>query len=167
MKPKIKLDFLKNHPSHLPAIARWCAAEWPQYYDDGSYQSAYQYHLTTQQERVIPSGMLALSDDSLLGTISLLEEDMSIRPQYGPWLGCLYVDPQYRGRNVARSLINFATEHARSIGLEELYAWSHTMGAFIQRLGWQEIERVDFLGAKATILRYDLHADARDRILRR
>jgi len=153
MEPEIKLDFLRNHPYHLPVIARWCASEWPEYYNDGCYESACQYHLTTLQYNTIPCGMLALSGDLPIGTISLLEEDMSIRPQYGPWLGCLYVDRQYRGRGVAHSLINFATEHARSIRLKELYAWTHQMGAFMQRLEWQEIERVDFLGAEAVILK--------------
>jgi len=167
MEPEIKVDLLKNHPAHLPTIARWCAAEWPEYYNGGNFESAHQYHLTTLQDSTIPCGMVALSGDRLIGTISLLEEDMSIRPQYAPWLGCLYVDPHYRGRAVAQSLINFATELAKVIGLTELYAWTHKMASFMERLEWAEIERVDFLGDEAVILRRDLCSGAKDRIGRR
>jgi len=152
---KVKVAFLKEHPHFLPLVARWCAAEWPSYYDQGSYQAAFEYHLTTLQTDSVPCGFVASEGGKLMGTISLLEEDMSIRPQYTPWLGCLYVDPAYRDRHgtVAKELTAFAEQHAFKLNIGDLYAWSHTLANHMKHIGWEEIERVNFLGGEAVILR--------------
>jgi len=125
----VKVVFLKDYPQFLPLVAKWCAAEWPSYYDQGSYQAAYEYHFTTLQIDAVPCGFVAMDGGELMGTISLLEEDMSIRPQYTPWLGCLYVDPPYRDWHgtVAKGLYDFAEQHVKQLGVKELYAWSHSL----------------------------------------
>ncbi len=148
----MQIDLLARHPQHLPQVAQWCAQSWPDYYSNGDIEVAKRFHSRTLRTDRVPLGLIALDGERLIGTVTLLEEDMDIRPIYTPWLGCLYVDPEYRGQSVAQALINAAVNNAADIGVPCLFVWSEMLGPAFARRGWQVLERVQFRGKEVAIL---------------
>lgn len=62
-------------------------------------------------------------------------------------LGIVAVDPEQNGRGLGRKLINFATEHARALGVREMRLRTHVLMPqnvdLYEHLGWHETGRDD------------------------
>jgi hypothetical protein len=66
----IEIDYLANHPELVPTIAKWCCDEWPWYYQNGTYEVAYEYQARTATLASIPCALVALDAGVLVGTIA-------------------------------------------------------------------------------------------------
>ncbi|MFY7997867.1 MAG: arsenic resistance N-acetyltransferase ArsN2 [Candidatus Kapaibacteriota bacterium] len=51
------------------------------------------------------------------------------------------VKPEYRGKQIATQLYHAAEEHACSMGMREVYAFTTTIEPWLTRLGFERIER--------------------------
>lgn len=146
------IDYLVNHPTYVTQVAEWCCREWPWYYENGDMVAAQKYHLNTD---LIPCALVALEGDKLAGTISIIEEDMDVRPNLSPWLGCLFVAPSFRGQGVASALIDEGASVAKRLGLKKMFAWTESLDRLLARKGWDFRETVDYEGRIASIYRCD------------
>ncbi len=142
---------LADVPEFLPQIARWNNEEWPSYYD-GEFDKALEYHRQTMTKNTVPTCFAAVEGSTLAGTVSLLLHDMEIRAGYSPWLGSLYVSEQYRGRGLARQLIQHCMAAAARQKVESLYVWTRELRPLFESLGWDHLESVEFLDEQVDIL---------------
>ncbi len=62
----------------------------------------------------------------------------------GPWLGGLFVLPEFRGRAIARNLIETLADEAGKRGYTEVYAGTKNLGRFLRTLGWTFQEMIGF-----------------------
>lgn len=148
---QITIDLLANHPQLIEAVARCCNAEWPWYYSNGSIDAALNYHSRTATRCGVPCALVALEGQSLLGTIAILEEDMDVRGHLSPWLGCLYVFPQFRGKGIASALIEAGVSLAKKQQIGTLYAWTEVLNAALAERGWSFVERLRYQGRDVEI----------------
>ncbi len=153
---EIQITYLADHPQHLRQVALWNNTEWPEYYE-GNLDQAILYHTATMTRKEVPCALVALAGNVLAGTVTLLKEDMNIRPNLTPWLGSLYVDSSFRGKGLARKLITACTEEAAAIGIKRLYVWTKELRSLFESEGWKFLEAVDFLGARVDILSLDFN----------
>lgn len=144
---------LADYPHFLQQIALWNLEEWPSYYD-GALDRAIEYHANTLTRGTIPTCLVAVENSVLAGTVSLVMDDMDIRPKLSPWLASLYVAPQFRGRGVARQLIRTCMAEAISIEVSKLYVWTKELRRLFESLSWSQVESVTFLGAQVDVLVY-------------
>jgi GNAT superfamily N-acetyltransferase len=101
---------------------------------------------------------LAVDRGELVGMVSLKFHDMDTRPNLDPWLGGLFVRPEWRNRGVGTMLMQRATEEARRLNVPKLYLWTHTAERLYHKLGWQVVERTDYFGKEAVVMQIDLRA---------
>jgi GNAT superfamily N-acetyltransferase len=82
------------------------------------------------------------SSDVVVGFVHL----GPVRPEPGELIeGCelwgIYVDPEYQGQGLGRSLMRAAVEHFRSIGCETAYLWvwrdNLSTRRFYESVGWE------------------------------
>ena len=76
-----------------------------------------------------------------LGGACLAAADLPERPDLGPWLACVLVEPEARGRGLAAQLIEAICAHASSLGIPRLYLHTHDQSAYYAKRGWQVLER--------------------------
>lgn len=129
---------------HLP---QWQAAHpgWTQ----GDWETEFRRHLGT-----FPCTLLALDEnDELLGSASLLEDDMNGATDYTPWLANVLVLPAARGSGVGGKLITAIEERAKTLGIAALHLFTEDQQALYQRRGWQEIHFLDFEGKDVSLMR--------------
>lgn len=148
----VKINYLADHPQHLPELAGWLYAEWGQ--EAGSIQDK----LATLKQRLnkdcLPLALVAVQGETLLGTASLRRQEVDIRPQYEVWLSTVYVHPPYRRRGIGEMLVRTATELAGRLGIPAVYLYTRQPAneAWYARLGWEPVERPIYLGRPAVIM---------------
>jgi GNAT superfamily N-acetyltransferase len=98
----------------------------------------------------------------LLGMVSLKFHDMDTRPDLDPWLGGLFVLPEWRNRGVGTLLMHRAVEEARKLNISRLYLWTPSAERLYAKLGWQVIERTNYFGKEAVVMQRNLTADYTD-----
>ena len=90
----------------------------------------------------LPQTFVALIDGEPAGMYQLsMSDNLNSRPDLYPWLINVYVDEKFRGRNVARELMNTVKENAKELGLTELYLYTKHIGLY-EKFGWKFIEEV-------------------------
>ena len=152
--PEIRIDYLANHPHLADELARWSWNEWRSIYDERG--QTFQHALKNYRERTnfdcLPLALVALNGDELIGTVSLKFHDLDTRPDIDPWLGGVYVAPDWRGCGVASLLVQRAVEVATELGLTKLYLWTSSAEGLYEKLGWQVVERSAYCGKNIVIM---------------
>ena len=99
-QPNMKVAYLADCPGFLQTVAEWHVSEWPECYRGGNLNTAIkELRLSLNRDR-LPMTLVATVNSELLGSVSLVECDLPIRPDLGPWLTTLYVPPTQRGHGI-------------------------------------------------------------------
>lgn len=129
---------LSGAPELAERAARWFARKW------GIPEEAYRRSMAQalRAEAGVPQWYAVLAEDgSIIAGAGVIENDFHDRPDLSPNLCALYVEEPFRGRGIARALLDFArTEMARA-GISRLYlVTDHTR--FYERCGWEFLAMV-------------------------
>ena len=158
MPPNIAIDYLANCPDLVDALARLSWNEWQEIYlqrkqtlDDSV--KTYRKRMNTDR---LPLTLVGLQASELVGMVSLKFHDMDTRPDLDPWLGGLFVLPEWRNRGVGTILMHRATQEAHRLNVPRLYLWTHSAERLYHRLGWQVVERTNYFGREAAVMQIDL-----------
>lgn len=149
----IQVDFLKNHPHAIPALANiWhevLGKVWMPEIRIEEIESLYYEELN----RDMPLTYIALDGEIPVGS-STLELNGGIRPDLGPWIGDLVVDPKYQKQGIGKMLIGVTIEKAKELGFEKLYlfAFDPTIPEYYQGLGWKKIGMNEFKSHPVTVM---------------
>jgi N-acetylglutamate synthase-like GNAT family acetyltransferase len=89
----------------------------------------------------IPFALVAHRDETFMGTASVITSDLDERPQYSPWVAAVWVEPQYRMREVGTVLVTQAADRAFAFNIRRLYLCAtRERQRFYTRQGWTLIE---------------------------
>jgi len=158
--PDIVIDYLANRPELVDELARLSWKEWQEVYE--RREQTLKHCLKNYRERMntdrLPVTLVALQASELVGMVSLKFHDMDTRPDLDPWLGGLLVLPEWRNRGVGTMLMHRATEEARRLNVPHLYLWTHTAEGLYHKLGWQVVERTNYFGKEAVVMKMDLRS---------
>jgi GNAT superfamily N-acetyltransferase len=92
----------------------------------------------------LPTALVAYEGDQVIGTCALKPQDLDIRQQLSPWLGGMFVLPEYRGRGLGALLVSKTVAEARKLGLAQLYLWTPASERLYARHGWAVVERTRY-----------------------
>jgi N-acetylglutamate synthase-like GNAT family acetyltransferase len=135
----MQLEYLADHISHLPQLAKWHHAQFG-YLNPANTVERYVERLTASlQGSDLPTTFVALRDDTLLGSASLVRQTIT-HPHLSPWLSSVYVDPQYRGGGIASALVGRVERAAAEMGLQKIYLFTPGSEKLYARLGWELME---------------------------
>lgn len=147
----IRFQFVSpEHIADIDLIAGWYASEWeiPQ-------------EKSIEKLRQLPSGdhqfqVLMLLNDvpvasgGVYNHVGILDKVPHLNA-HKHWMALVYTLPEFRQRGYGVMLCNFLEEHARILGLKELYLFTHTAESLYRRLFWQPTERIR-MGAKEIVV---------------
>ena len=128
--------YLADCVEAIPQLAAWFRAEWS---DEIGGDAESGFHRCTNRTE-IPIGLVAVDGGSPIGTVQLLSTSVDSHSHLEPWIGGLYVEPQWRHRGVASRLIDAALETAGSIGVTRVYIGVTAARDFYERSGWRYLE---------------------------
>ena len=154
-----RFEYLADHPEHLPTLARWHHQEWGGQVRDWPVEVAQAELASHRQRSAIPTTIIALEGEILLGSASLLVEDMPDFPPLAPWLASVYLIPERRGRGLGTALVRRVIAEARRLGVGRLYLFSTGAVPFYVARGWQPWGPAMAAGIPGQILYFDLTPD--------
>ena len=153
-KIMIKIDLLKNHPDAIPALAHiwhdvlgriWVPELTIQEIESLTYDELGHPDETTS--------FVALCDEIPVGfcTFKLKEE---FRPDLGPWLADVVVDPKYQKQGIGKMLVDVAVRCAKERGFKKLYLFTFdpTIPSYYESIGWRKIGMDEFRSNPITVM---------------
>lgn len=97
------------------------------------YQDCILHSCQTTDE--IPRFYVALQNGSIIGTYALIRNDINSRQDLYPWLACLYVNPEHRGKRIGSYLLEHAIQETYKKGYKKLYLATDLEG-YYEKYGW-------------------------------
>lgn len=149
----MQIRFLAEVPGHAPTLAGWHHAQWGHLYSDWTYDAALAELTDHATRRGLPTTLVALQGEALLGSVSLVDEDArELKDQGDAWLASLYVVPEARGRGLGQQLVRALVAFAKQQGLGRLWLFTPEHAAFYAQLGWRECGRAQLHGVDVTLM---------------
>lgn len=153
----IKIDFLKNHSEVIPELSKiWhevLGKIWMPEIGIDEIVSLYYDELNLD----MPLTYVALCGEVPVGSCTLQLSD-EVRPDLGPWIESLVVDPKYQKQGIGKMLLDVTVEKAKEIGHEKLYLFAFDLAipAYYQRFGWKKIGIAEFKSHPVTLMEIGL-----------
>ncbi|MBW2622178.1 MAG: GNAT family N-acetyltransferase [Deltaproteobacteria bacterium] len=145
----IRVGYLPDNKTTISTLAAWHNGMWPH----GSIEYR-KMHLRSQVgSRDIPTTFVAMSGKTLLGSASLVRQDLKVRPQLSPWMATVFVAPKYRKYGVGSALVKQVVQEAGRLNKEALYLFTPDKEKFYLALGWSVIERIFYRGEQQSIMK--------------
>jgi len=152
----MKIFNLKDRPHHLMTLATWHHAEWSYLNPERSFEERVEEMREELEGKLIPATFVAEDEEgNLLGSASLLAQDMSSHPELTPWLASVYVNADHRGKGIGSTLVRQVMKHALDNGIHRLYLYTPDQEQLYARLGWQLLSREPYNGTPVTIMQLD------------
>ncbi len=153
----VKIDLLKNHPEVIPELSSiWhegLGKIWMPEIGIDEIESLYYEELNQD----MPLTYVALDGSSSVGSCTLQLND-EVRPDLGPWIESLVVDPKYQKKGIGKMLLDVTVEKAKELGFEKLYlfAFDPTIPEYYERFGWKKIGMDKFKSHRVTLMEIGL-----------
>jgi N-acetylglutamate synthase-like GNAT family acetyltransferase len=150
----MKIEYLADHPEVLPTLAQWQHDEWG-YLRLGDSVEARSARLQSYSQRDgVPLTVVALENGELVGSASLVRNDMETRPELTPWLAGVFVAPEYRRRGVGAELVSRVMGEAAAQKIPLLYLYTVHSESFYANLGWSLQEHTPYRHQNVVIMTY-------------
>src|SRR5471032_2208245 len=129
------LDWLAHHLHHSNTFAGWIHQ---QFHYEYALQPLAEWQLEFAEGQTDGNWrcLVALDGAQLLGGAALARNDLAHRPDLGPWLACVFVTPEARGKGLAERLIEGICEEAKTRGVARIYLHTQDQSAYYAKRGW-------------------------------
>lgn len=148
----MKITSLGRHPEYISTLAALHLPQWQAAHPGWAlkdWENEFRRHLGD-----FPCTLLALNaKNDLLGSASLLEDDMNGATDYTPWLANVLVLPAARGSGVGGKLIQAIEEKAAALSFPALHLFTEDQQAIYLRRGWKLLEEKIFEGNPVSLMR--------------
>lgn len=89
-----------------------------------------------------PFTLVARTGEQFIGTVTAIQSDIAARPDLGPCIAALWVEPEMRGRNVGQDLVEAALHRLAGLGRDIAYlAARPPLHQYYTSRGWMLHER--------------------------
>ena len=152
----MKIEFLADYPEYIAELAELHFAEWSYLNPGETLEDKKEYLKKLCGRSGVPCFVIAVEGDELVGSASLIAQDMDDRPDLAPWLADVFVKPEYRGRGIATTLIQRIESEARSTGIVRLYLYTPDAVKLYKKLGWRIFEASQYKDVHVQIMVKDI-----------
>ena len=123
---------LRQHPEMGAAAANWFSNRW------GIPAAVYLESIQTCQANPtgIPQWYLLLDGEKIAAGVGAIDNDFHRRRDLTPNLCAVYVEPEYRGKGLARQMLDLACLDLAALGIARCYLLTDYIG-FYERCGFQ------------------------------
>lgn len=137
----MEISFLADHPEFIATLAPWLTEYWRPLLPLDTLETRVKKLKTHLNDSKLPIAWVAHSGVEVYGTAALRIHDLPDYPDLTPWLGGVYVAPQYRRRGIGENLCTVVEQYASDIlGVDTLYLFTLDKQAWYRHLGWSTLQ---------------------------
>jgi len=148
----MELAFLCDHPDWIPTLAVWHHREWGSVIPNWPLEVCEQELRAHTEREALPTTVIALENGQLVGSASLIAEDLEELSDFSPWLASVYVRADARGRGIGRALVAQIEAIAAGLGVKTLYLFTYNRESLYFELGWKTLEVRPFEQLRLSIM---------------
>ncbi|WP_434362610.1 GNAT family N-acetyltransferase [Parasalinivibrio latis] len=152
----MKIINLTEQPDVIPVIAKWHFDEWGHLYPGETLADFVQGLHQCLDDSLVPVTWLLVDEQNVVGTASLVEQDMETNIELGPWLANVYLIPAIRGQGIGSWLIREVMSLAKQRGISELVLFTEGQSWFYETLGWQVLKTETYHGETVSVMGVNL-----------
>ncbi|WP_336268515.1 GNAT family N-acetyltransferase [Vreelandella arctica] len=152
MQCDIILQRLRADDPNAEVVAGWTYEAWGHLHPGITLKQAIERTQANCGQGGVPSIFMAMQGNNPVGTASLIVDDMSIRREFTPWLASVFVVPEWRGQGIASALVRRVEAEAAAHGFKRFYLYTPDQQALYRRLGWQDVESLEYRGETVTVM---------------
>ncbi len=145
----VSVTDITARPEAAQQVGRWIDSEWRRLPVHDYLEAVARGE---PWEALLPRVLIAERQGTVVGTASLLEADIETRPDLDPWLGCIYVHPEYRRQGIGALLVERVERMAESLGIRSLRLFTSTSRELYERGEWSVVERAEYEGESVVIM---------------
>ena len=133
----LSISRLCEIPSLAPVLAASHTREWGHLYANWNEKVALtDFEAETGSSAIPTTWVIHDRVSSLMGSISLVKDDLPGYPDLNPWLASLYVFPDFRRRGLGRLLVRQALDVLRQQKYPHAYLFTEDQAPFFSKLGF-------------------------------
>lgn len=141
----MKVINIKNNMIYLREYFVLCSREWGSPCDEEHLKIKIDNkikNLSENNDNKIISALGLVSNNILIGFISLLKTDGEERKELTPWYGTMYVKKEYRGKGYSKLLNNAILSEAKKLGYNKVYLKTDLVN-YYEKFGAKYIEKLN------------------------
>lgn len=144
MRTGFSIEYLADYPKAVDACAAWDFGHWDVRKKGATLEKSYKIFAGALQKEALPLTIVAMSDETKLpvAMASLCAKNGDDWPTLSPWISSVYVHYLFRGKGIARALVERLEMDARRLGYDEVYLQTDVAAGMYRKFGYSEIDRV-------------------------
>ena len=132
----VRISYLIDSPEYIPQLAQWLFEQWGSILGEKTLEARIKKLKAHMNRDQLPIAWVAHANGQLLGTVALRVHDLEGREDLTPWLGGVFVGPEFRCRGIGEALCATVEAAAKSRGIQTLYLFTLDKQAWYSRQGW-------------------------------
>jgi N-acetylglutamate synthase-like GNAT family acetyltransferase len=153
----MNISFLADYPEFIETLAPLVAEHWRPILTQETSETRAAKFRTHLKYDSLPLAWVAHSETQVFGTAALRMHDLPGHENLTPWLGGVYVTPEFRNRGVGTALCSSVEQQAKELfGISTLYLFILDRQAWYKKLGWSMFEPCAWCGRVGDIMLKDL-----------
>lgn len=100
-------------------------------------------------EKQLPGCYMMLRGGNIIGFYQLVKQELLIRKDLSPWITCLFIDENERGKRLSSRLLEHGRTVAGKLGYSKVYLTTDHI-QFYERFGFREIGLDKFIWGRPT-----------------
>lgn len=148
------LSSLAQYPTYVDQISAWFFEEWGDSVEGRTIGQFSEVLIERMNIDKLPVAFVALASDELIGTVSLICNEISSLPRYKHWLASVFVAPEHRRQGWGTKIVRATVQIAPDYGIDKLFLYTRSHIDFYQQLGWEYVETLQYKNRDAMILEY-------------
>ncbi len=153
----MNISLLADHPAFIETLAPLVADYWRPILTQETTASRAEKFRTHLNRDTLPIAWVAHAGTQVFGTAALRVHVLPGHEHLTPWLGGVYVIPEFQRRGIGAALCSLAEQQAKAIfGIPTLYLFTLDRQACYKNLGWSLLEPCTWCGRAGDIMVKDL-----------
>jgi predicted N-acetyltransferase YhbS len=140
---------------YIPIVSEWIYNEFILNIQSGISIKYITNSFNNRKKNKIPLTFIAVKDTICVGTVSIVENDLTKRKDLKPWLAALFVKPEYRNQGLGLKLIYKTIKETKKLGYKKIYLRTETAGAYYKKMNWNSVYKtIDEYGLNTEVYEY-------------
>lgn len=150
--PAMQIIPLGAQPQHALRLAALHLAEWGHLYTGWNEATVLAEFAVQHSDGRLPTTLIAVEHAALIGSVSLILDDLPGCEHLNPWLASFYVLPEYRRCGRGDLLLRAAEETLLARGITTVYLFTQTRAPYFAARGWLTCAETQMAGFAATVM---------------
>ena len=151
----VSISRLCEAPSFVPALAKAHAREWGHLYANWNQETALADFRLERAGSDLPTTWVAHHPSGiLLGSVSLVLDDLPGHPGLNPWLASLFVFPKFRKQGLGKVLVGQALDFLCQQKYPHIYLFTEGQVPFFSKFGFSVHGPAQANGHPVTIMKW-------------